>query len=58
MVPASFFNWNKNNRIQLIESNRIKKVLADGSPYMIWAINDECTQRMAIIQLYKSKICK
>ena len=42
-------------RIQVIESGGIKTVVVDGKLYMSWASWDTASQRMVIVQLYKSK---
>lgn len=44
----------KNNDIKIIEVNEIKKVLVGRCTYMKWDINDIASQRMAIVQLYKT----
>jgi len=45
----------KPERIQVIESGGIKTVVVDGMLYMSWASWDTASQRMVIVQLYKSK---
>ena len=45
----------KPERIQVIESGGIKTVVVDGMFYMSWASWDTASQRMVIVQLYKSK---
>ncbi|MBA7684490.1 hypothetical protein ES703_92886 [subsurface metagenome] len=38
----------------MIELGGIKRVLVNGQPYMSWESKDEASQRMAVVQLYKS----
>lgn len=44
----------KNNYINIIKVNGIKKVLVGRRTYMKWNINDIASQRIAIVQLYKT----
>ena len=44
----------KNNDIKIIEVNGIKKVLVGRRTYMKWDINGIASQRIAIVQLYKT----
>lgn len=54
MNQGSFTGWEKYEGIQVIESEGMKKVLLRGQPYMSWGVEDEASQRMAIVQLYDS----
>ena len=44
------------DKLQIIETELEKKVLVKGQLYMTWEIQDQTTQRMAIVELYKTGI--
>ena len=46
----------KLKKIEVIESEGEKHVVLNGRIFMSWASWDNASQRMAIVQLYKSKI--
>lgn len=54
MEQDSFAGYNKHKNINIIESGGIKSVLVNGQPYMSWQCGDDASERMAIVQLYKS----
>ena len=52
-MKQAYFPWYQAPRkIEVIESNGIKKVLLNGEIYMSWASWDTATQRMVIAQLH------
>ena len=52
-MKQAYFPWYQAPRkIEVIESNGIKKVLLNGQIYMSWASWDTATQRMVIAQLH------
>jgi transposase len=52
-MKQAYFPWYKAaKKIEVIESNGIKKVLLNGQIYMSWASWDTATQRMVIAQLH------
>lgn len=48
--------WEAFGNIQVIEEKGEKKVLAKGQEYMSWRVEDQSSQRMAIVELYKSRL--
>lgn len=50
----NFPGYEKYKNINVIEFGGIKSVLVNGGLYMSWPCSDEVSQRMAIVQLYKS----
>jgi transposase len=52
-MKQAYFPWYESpKKIELIESDGIKKVLLNGKTYMSWASWDTASQRMVIAQLY------
>ena len=47
--------YDKPKKIEVIESSGIKSVVVNGKIYMNWESWDTASQRMVIVQLYKSK---
>lgn len=45
--------WGIFDKIQVIESKGIKTIFVKGQEYMSWDENDQISQRVAIVQLYK-----
>ncbi|MBT9150111.1 MAG: hypothetical protein DDT40_00277 [candidate division WS2 bacterium] len=56
MKQAYFSGWDNPHAIEVIESHGVKKVLIRGRPYLSWQSEDVSSQRMAIVQLYESKL--
>jgi hypothetical protein len=60
-MKQAYFPWYQApKKIELIESDGIKKVLLNGRIYMSWASWDSASQRMVIAQiasLPRNKIC-
>jgi transposase len=55
-MKQAYFPWYKApKKIELIESDGIKKVLLYGKIYMSWASWDSASQRMVIAQLYNCR---
>ena len=55
-MKQAYFPWYKPaKKIELIESDGIKKVFLNGKLYMSWASWDTACQRMVIAQLYNSQ---
>ncbi len=54
MAQDYFPELDKCEGIQIITEGGIKKVLVRGQDYMNWGLEDEGSQRMAIIQLYNT----
>ncbi len=50
-------NNNRLPKVQIIKDINEKKVLVSGKLYMCWKLDDQYAQRIAIVSLYKSKIC-
>ena len=52
-MKQAYFPWYKAaKKIEVIESDGIKKVFLNGKLYMSWASWDTATQRMVIAQLH------
>jgi len=56
MKQLSFSKSDIPESIEVIESDGIKRVLVKGQPYMSWQSGDDASQRLAIAQLYESKL--
>ena len=41
--------WEALNKIAVIEADREKKVIINGKQYMSWQIEDQASQKMAIV---------
>ena len=54
MKQSYFPGHEEPKNIEVIESGGIKSVVVNGKIYMNWASWDEASQRMVIVQLYKS----
>ena len=55
-MKQAYFPWYKPpKKIEVIESDGIKKVFLNGKLYMSWASWDTACQRMVIAQLYNSQ---
>ncbi|MHC5090491.1 MAG: putative transposase, partial [Planctomycetota bacterium] len=56
-MKQAYFPWYESSKkIEVIESDGIKKVLLNGKIFMSWASWDTASQRMVIAQLYNSQI--
>ena len=47
------FSWEGTDRIKILETDGVKRVLVGGKSYMNWKNGDETAERMAIAQLYE-----
>lgn len=56
MKQHLFPGWDKNDILKLIKSDNRKILLVNNQVYMSWALDDETSQRFAIVQLYKAKL--
>ena len=45
--------WEALAKIQVIEREGRTEVLVKGQSYMDWALGDEASRRMAVVQLYR-----
>jgi transposase len=54
MKQSHFPGYEEPKNVEVIESGGIKSVMVNGKIYMNWASWDEASQRMVIVQLYKS----
>lgn len=44
-----------NKKIQIVKDGKVKRLLLRGQLYMSWEADDKITERIAIVQLYKSE---
>lgn len=58
MKQECFPGWDNPHAIEIIESEGFKKVLIEGRTYFSWPCRDNASQRIAIVQLYESKLVK
>ena len=54
MNQKRFSGWEKYEGIQVIEYHGMKTVWLSGQPYMSWRVEDDASQRIAIVQLHRS----
>lgn len=54
MQSDNFPEWDKFKDIEVTKFNGIKTVLVKGQTRMKWKVEDEASQRMAIVQLYNT----
>ncbi|MCK4423064.1 MAG: helix-turn-helix domain-containing protein, partial [Candidatus Omnitrophica bacterium] len=58
MEQVYFPGWDNPHAIKIVESDGFKKVLIEGRTYFSWPCEDKALQRIAIVQLYESKLVK
>lgn len=53
MEQDKFTDWGVPEKIQVVESDGMVRVLVEGKTYMNWMNGDEVAERIAIVQLYE-----